>query len=219
MRVNLEARAANAEHRRAKTRLRLIEAAMAVIADKGPGQASVEDFVAAAGVSRGTFYNYFPTIDELLATLNLHMSEGFDRQLTAATEGLRDPALVLAVIVHETFRIVSADPQRGWVALRITDSSAPRHAKLAERFDAIYQGAVDRGRVRPTTPDAARNLLVGAVRLAQSEILAGRADIAHTVDLVSLVLTAYGLDADEAAKVSRKALDRSASQVHYSPVM
>ena len=30
---------------------------MTVIAEKGPEASSIEDFVAAAGVSRGTFYN------------------------------------------------------------------------------------------------------------------------------------------------------------------
>lgn len=219
MRVNLEARAANAEHRRAKTRLRLIEAAMAVIADKGPDQASVEDFVAAAGVSRGTFYNYFPTIEELLAALNEHIGQELDRRLAVVADGVRDPAVVLARIAHEAFRLASIDPLRGWVALRIEGTSAPRLALVARRFDEIYNWAVDRGRFRPCNPDAARNLLFGAARLSQSEILVGRADADHVIDLVALILAAYGLDRGEAGEVSRAAAAEVRRIAHYSPVM
>jgi hypothetical protein len=68
-------------------------------------------------------------------------------------------------------------------------------------------------------PDAARNLVFGAVRLAQSEILAGRADIDHTLDLVSLILAAFGLPADEAHRISRAAYEASRAKHHYSPVM
>jgi AcrR family transcriptional regulator len=219
LRVNLEARAANAEQRRAKTRLRLLEAAMDVIADKGPATASVEDFVAAAGVSRGTFYNYFPAIEDLLEALNAHLAEGLDRRLAIVTEGERDPAMVLALIVHEGFRLTMLNPLRGWVALRIEGTSIPRAALVAQRFDQIFQWAVDKGRFQACDPDAARNLMFGAVRMAQQEILTQRANLAHISDLVRLTLTAYGLDAQEAERVSHAARAAVQSKVHYSPVM
>jgi AcrR family transcriptional regulator len=219
LRVNLEARAANAEQRRAKTRLRLLEAATAVIADRGPDTASVEDFVVAAGVSRGTFYNYFPAIEDLLAALNTHLAEGLDRRMAIVTEGERDPAMVLALIVHEAFRLAMLDPVRGWVALRIEGTSAPRAELVAKRFDAIFQWAVDGGRFRACDPDAARNLMFGAVRMAQQEILAQRADLTHISDLVKLALTAYGLEAQEAERVSQAARDAVYRETHYSPVM
>jgi AcrR family transcriptional regulator len=219
LRVNLEARAANAEQRRAKTRLRLLEAATAVIAEKGPATASVEDFVAAAGVSRGTFYNYFPAIEDLLEALNAHLAESLDRRLAAVTESERDPAMVLALIVHEAFRLAMLDPLRGWVALRVEGTSTPRMELVAKRFDAIFQWAVERGRFRACDPDAARNLMFGAVRMAQQEILARRADISHIADLVKLTLTAYGLEAPEAERVSLAAKEAVNGKAHYSPVM
>jgi len=64
MRVNLQARAASAERRRARTRERLLDAAEKVVASKDLQDATIEDFVSAAGVSRGTFYNYFPTVTD-----------------------------------------------------------------------------------------------------------------------------------------------------------
>ena len=190
-----------------------------VIAEKGPAAASIEDFVAAAGVSRGTFYNYFPAIGDLLEALNAQVGAEFDRSYVAVTEGVRDPALGLALVILESFRMVAVDATRAWVALRIEGTLAPRQAEAAARFDLIFRTAVESRRFRAIDVVAARNLLFGAVRMAQSEIAAGRADQAHTVELVALLLVAYGLSEEEAGDISRQAADAIRARDHYTPVM
>ena len=56
-----------AAERRARMRRKLVESALFVFAEKGVDASVIEDVIAAAGVSRGTFYNYFRTNAELLA--------------------------------------------------------------------------------------------------------------------------------------------------------
>lgn len=207
MRVNHEARAAVAEGRRAQTRARLIEAAMSVIADKGPEAASIEDFVAAAGVSRGTFYNYFPTFEDLLHALNAEISEALDKTLEPARAGIADPAVLLATVTHRIFAAFTLDPVRGWLALKIEATANPRHAVFESRFDAIYRAAVASGRFRHCDVAAARNLAFGAFRMGQRDMVLGKVGPDHAVDLVSLMLIAFGLSAGEGAKISRDAFD------------
>ena len=68
----LEASVANdhrprvAAERRARMRRKLVESAVLVFAEKGVDASVIEDVIAVAGVSRGTFYNYFRTNEELL---------------------------------------------------------------------------------------------------------------------------------------------------------
>jgi len=52
--------------RRERMRDRLIEAATLVFAELGPEVAQIDDVIRQAGVSRGTFYNYFRSTDDLL---------------------------------------------------------------------------------------------------------------------------------------------------------
>lgn len=52
--------------RRARMRQRLIEAAPPVFAEMGPEVAQIDDVIRLAGVSRGAFYNYFRSTNELL---------------------------------------------------------------------------------------------------------------------------------------------------------
>ena len=56
-----------AAERRTRMRRKLVESALFVFAEKGVDASVIEDVIAAAGVSRGTFYNYFRTNGELLA--------------------------------------------------------------------------------------------------------------------------------------------------------
>src|ERR1700751_751348 len=61
--------------RRERTRLRLLETALTVFTEKGADVAVIDDFIAAAGVSRGTFYNHFRTTTELMLALATAMSD------------------------------------------------------------------------------------------------------------------------------------------------
>lgn len=54
---------------REETRLRLMQAAAGVFANKGIGAASIEDICTAAGFSRGAFYSNFGAKDELVVEL------------------------------------------------------------------------------------------------------------------------------------------------------
>jgi AcrR family transcriptional regulator len=207
MKVNHEARAAAAESRRAQTRARLIDAAISVIVEKGPQASSIEDFVAAAGVSRGTFYNYFPTFEDLLHALNTQISEELDATLEPVRAGVGDPAVLLATVLHRIFAAFAANPVRAWLAMRIESTGVPRQAVFEARFDAIYAAAVAAGRFRGCDIAAARNLTFGGARMAQREIVTGEASSEHVRDLVSLLLIAYGLAPEEAMKISREAFE------------
>lgn len=52
--------------RREKARARLLESALLVFSRKGPEAAVIDEVIALAGMSRGSFYNYFRTNEELL---------------------------------------------------------------------------------------------------------------------------------------------------------
>jgi AcrR family transcriptional regulator len=202
MRVNLEARAAAAEQRRAKTRERLLDAATAVIADKGPDATSVEDIVAAAGVSRGTFYNYFPTTDELIHALNDRSADAFFGPMRELVADLTNPALRLAAAAHFTLATMVADPTRAWVILRLDGSRAPRHRDASRFLYRLFEEGMASGLFEPLDLDAARSLTLGALRNAARDMLLEDAppDLARHV--IAMVLRALGMAPDEARRTS-----------------
>jgi len=66
-----------AAERRERTRQRLLESALDVLREKEPSQVVADDFITAAGVSRGTFYNHFDTTNDLIVALASAMSDEF----------------------------------------------------------------------------------------------------------------------------------------------
>ena len=68
--------------RRERTQARIIEAALRVFAEKGPDAPIIDDFIKAAGVARGTFYNYFPSKDAILREFAIGRSRRKSAALT-----------------------------------------------------------------------------------------------------------------------------------------
>lgn len=99
--------------RREKMRERLIEAATLVFAEIGP-EAQIEDVVRQAGVSRGTFYNYFRSTEELLH---------------AAVDAL---ASEMVVIVGAACDEAAAPPEQFADGLKAFADLAIRHPLLLE---------------------------------------------------------------------------------------
>jgi AcrR family transcriptional regulator len=71
------------QRRAAATRQRLYEAAMAEYARVGLETARVEDIVATAGVSWGTFFHYFPTKEDVLLDAAAAISRAYSEVIMA----------------------------------------------------------------------------------------------------------------------------------------
>ena len=68
-----------AAERRKRTRMRLLESALVLCAQQGPEAPMIDDVIQHAGVSRGSFYNYFKTYEELLEAVAVQVGEDLVR--------------------------------------------------------------------------------------------------------------------------------------------
>jgi AcrR family transcriptional regulator len=77
------------ERRRLETRERIYRAALELFAERGFMETTVEDITEAADVGKGTFFNYFPTKEHVLATYGAERVANVERALerARATEG------------------------------------------------------------------------------------------------------------------------------------
>jgi len=81
------------ERHRAETRQRLFDAALKLFAERGYLETTVEDITEAADVGKGTFFNYFPTKEHVLATLGAERVAAVERALEKAKGGPVLPVL------------------------------------------------------------------------------------------------------------------------------
>src|SRR3984885_9836055 len=83
------------ERRRVETRERIYRAALRIFAQRGYLDTTVEDITEAADVGKGTFFNYFPTKEHVLATFGDERVAVIKR---AAEEARKTKGPVLPVI-------------------------------------------------------------------------------------------------------------------------
>jgi AcrR family transcriptional regulator len=136
------------ERRRRRTQRALQEAAIALTGQRGLAAVTVEDIAAAAGVSRRTFFNHFPTKAAALFDPDPSDAERLARLLDAAS-GSADPwqalqtALVSFVAGHENVivvrrRLIEASPE-----LDQYHRAAHAHVEVAIGHWALAQPGLD----------------------------------------------------------------------------
>jgi TetR/AcrR family fatty acid metabolism transcriptional regulator len=76
---------------RGEKRIRIIDAAIQVFAEKGFHQARVTDIASQAGVADGTIYLYFRNKEDLLLTIFEEKMTAINAGLTGVLEGIDDP--------------------------------------------------------------------------------------------------------------------------------
>jgi len=194
------------QERSARTETRILGAALRVFADMGPDAPKIDDFVEAAGISRGTFYNHFESVEELLAATSKWTTRENIETIETAIEGLEGPALRFGVGLRLFFTRAQADAV--WCAFvgRVWKVGG---FELPARD--LEQG-LRLGVFRAPSPEAARDLLYGGIREALLRIGRGRTPAAYGAQMTELCLQALGTDARRIAAVMGHELPRLPSE-------
>lgn len=141
------------ERRRAEIRERLFRAALQLFAERGFLETTVEDITEAADVGKGTFFNYFPTKEHVLATLGAERLAAIERAHDRAQTGTVLPAL------KEMARELAGHSSESAALLRAIyaahASCEPVRAELLKRLHTgrrllteIYELAQERGEIQ-----------------------------------------------------------------------
>ena len=170
--------------RRARMRLRILEAAVQVFAEKGGDLPVIDDFIRAADVSRGTFYNYFRTTAELLEATVAWLADDVIRSIDPEVAAIRDPALRLATAVRMYLRWAAADPE--WCRFM---AKIPRIGVIAERRIKrdLRQGHRS-GVFQYASLSAAQDLIVGASQQAIRRMAEETPSPALSDEVIGMVL-------------------------------
>jgi AcrR family transcriptional regulator len=191
--------------KKARTRQLLLDTAVAVIAEQGEGF-SVADLAVRAGVSHGTFYNYFADREQLVDALVPHIVGRFAERM-AVEVSVTDPAERFARISAAALDAAVREPQTVRVALRL---DAVQRGLLVDgplahlRHDLADGHAA--GRFDGPPDDGTLDVVLGTLLLATRRIVDGERSVAYRRIILSRLLQALGVDAAEAARLAADAV-------------
>jgi AcrR family transcriptional regulator len=186
-----------ARARRQRTEARILESALRVFAEKGPDAPVIDDFVRAAGIARGTFYNYYRSTAELLEAVAHVLEDDLIRSIEMELEALQHPLERLATGVLLWLGKAQSDPV--WCSFVVR---ARRRAQGVERElgrdlrDGIAAGVLD-----VSSAAAARDLVVGTILEAMTRMTVERVPRTYCVEIARAILRGLGVERRRAAAV------------------
>jgi AcrR family transcriptional regulator len=188
--------------RREKTRNRLIESALGVFAEKGPDAPMIDDFIAAAGVARGTFYNYFRTTAELLSAVAGDSSDEVLAVIDPIVRAIDDPAQRVAIGSRLYMQMAFRYPLWGAFITRVGTKRGSRGRLLDEYLTRDLKLAIDAGRFHVADVVVARDIALGSIRYGIETLLSEEAPPDYTEQSMYALLQAFGIAAPEARELA-----------------
>ena len=192
--------------RRARTQTRIVSAAMRVFAEKGPDGAVIDDFVRAAGIAHGTFYNYFTRTDELLLAISKALEDALIRAIEEVIAPLEPGVARVAGGVRLWLAWAQGDPAGCGFIVR----SRFRGPLVEERLAADLRDGLQAGDIDVPSVAAGRDLLVGTVLEAMHRLLSGPVAPGYLDEVVEVVLRGLGVDRSAVRRLLRETVPAAA---------
>ena len=207
MSANEDHRVRVGRQRRAKMRAHLLESVLAVCSTEGRREpALIDDVVRHAGVSRGTFYKYFESMDKAVAELGLQLADEMTAGILSVYDVLEDPVMRTAT-GFQMFLIRSMiDPQWGSFIAHIA-LLTPDNLVTQKIRDDIRWG-IETGDYAVESIELASDLLMGAKVEAIRRLILGGETKAYVHAMTGLVLRSFGVSPAKADRIIMKAYDR-----------
>lgn len=199
---SLERRAAIGRERRDRTRQQLLLSAARLVALHGSESLTIEDFIKAANVARGTFYNYFSTREELINTLWQHVATASLSEIEEATASDPDPALRLVTGMKMSIRRAANDRVWGWLIFRMTATDPDLNEELRSFPMRDIRDGINLGRFDIQDPEIAADFFIGMAMMAIKAVLIAERPKDYPEKCALLVLRGLGLDPAEAREIA-----------------
>ena len=155
--------------RLAAARERIVEAALAQLAEGGYASASVASVASRAGVATGTVYRHFPSKSDLFAEVFRRASQREVDVLRLMTDREEPVAHRLAAWVEAFVRRALAEPVRAYALIAEPVDPAVEAERLsfrrayADLFERALHDGVQRGEIAPLDAHLTAAAIVGAL--------------------------------------------------------
>lgn len=197
--------------RREKTRNRFIESALAVFAEKGPDAPTIDDFISAAGVARGTFYNYFRTPAELLSAVAGEISDEVLSVLDPCVQVEEDPAWRVSTGSRLYMRMACRYPMWGAFITRVGTRRGSRGRLLDELVMRDMEKGMSLGRFDVGNAGVGRDLALGAILYGIETMLSPGAPDDYAEQAMMALLRGLGIGQAESRRIAYSPLPATAS--------
>ncbi len=149
--------------KRERTRKKILEATFGLIGNENGLTVRIEEICAAAQISRGTFYNYFTSLEQLFEVLAIELSHELNLALVSTFDEARGHAEGSNAAIQHYLNHAWRDPAWGWAMVHLS-AFGPTFG--AESWDACYRSiaqGIEAGEFDVPNATVGRDLMTGTV--------------------------------------------------------
>ncbi len=192
------------ERRKARTRSALLAAGQRLFGEQGFDATTIADIAEDADVAIGSFYNYFPTKDDLVVALLQETLTAQLGRMEARRTGIDDPAEAISVAHRHFVRLGWDEPEWAWLLVRLDVPYRLTNDVLGEPAMRDLRAGIAAGRFH--VPNATLSLRAsgGALTAVMHAVLLGELGKDADSEHAEGVLRSFGLDPAEAAEIARR---------------
>lgn len=188
--------------RRERTRARLLAAALRIFAKQGTDAAVIDSIIRAAGVARGTFYNYFQTNEELFAAVAQAVSNELIRIVDPVASRQASPAGRIACGVILILGLAQRYPLLAEFVVRGGHAAVAVGSLATNVIPRDIAAAIEAGEFAVRDSRLAFDLILGPVLSALHTIVNHPVDVDYPRELAASILQSLGLDAAVARRLA-----------------
>lgn len=192
MKVPVKRRAQIGAQRRTRTRERIFNAAFDLLGRENGRLTRIEEICTAADVSRGTFYNYFTSMDELFTSLSLRISHRYNLLVREVAAARPSAAERIAFAVRYYLQWARTDRAWAWAMVNLSAGGPILGEEVFARATAAVADGIAQGEFTVPNAQLGRDLLLGCTLASMISILRTRSSEFSPEVVVRQILVGLG---------------------------
>lgn len=203
---------ADASPRSQRTRAALISAGLDLLVDRPIDAIPIDDFVARAGVAKGSFFNHFADKHAFGAAVAAEVRRAVEGEVTRANAGITDPVERIAGGMAVAARLAACEPRRIQVLLRLQVPATRQTDPLNRGLKDDVEAALAQGLLRPEAREAGVLYWLGLCQVLMInliEIRPAHDEAAQRLgEMLAMGLAGLGVTPERIAEIRERILAR-----------
>jgi AcrR family transcriptional regulator len=191
-----------------------MSAARRLIAERGVAGLRIADITQEAGVALGSFHNHFATKEELVEAVVSESLAALAAEIVGDEPDPGDSAIVAVAALRRFVRLAYDDPEFSRVLVNLSRGEELFLGAISPYARTALVRAVRDGAFEVDDVDVAATAIVAGGLAVIRRILDGELGVNADVVLAKMVLRGFGVESDEARRISELELPPSSRKAH-----
>ena len=192
--------------KRERTRKKILESAFGLIGNEKGLTVRIEEICAAARISRGTFYNYFTSLEQLFEVLAIELSHDLNHALVATWDETQSHAEGSNAAIQHYLNYARRDPAWAWAMVHLNAFGPTFGAEAWEACHRAIAKGIEAGEFDLPNATVGRDLMTGTVMATVRTMLRSDGDRPRPEIVAFHILRALGVRDARAKAIAEKPL-------------